>query len=111
MYLNYYLLGKRTILPKVLPALSFVVLISACVVWLSYYHWIQIPTVPAIGFTIFGVILSICTGFRNNACYDRWWEGRKLGGAELPMPDILLGDSHVLSNEQREHLIHQDLNF
>ncbi len=102
---------KGTILPKVLPALSFVVLISACVVWLSYYHWIQIPTVPAIGFTIFGVILSICTGFRNNACYDRWWEGRKLWGALIANARHIVRDSHVLSNEQREHLIHQVLIF
>ncbi|MDA3517622.1 bestrophin family protein [Acinetobacter baumannii] len=102
---------KGTILPKVLPALSFVVFISACVVWLSYYHWIQIPTVPAIGFTIFGVILSICTGFRNNACYDRWWEGRKLWGALIANARHIVRDSHVLSNEQREHLIHQVLIF
>ncbi len=102
---------KGTILPKVLPALSFVVLISACVVWLSYYHWIQIPTVPAIGFTIFGVILSICTGFRNNACYDRWWEGRKLWGALIANARHIVRDSHVLTNEQREHLIHQVLIF
>lgn len=102
---------KGTILPKVLPALSFVVFISACVVWLSYYHWIQIPTLPAIGFTIFGVILSICTGFRNNACYDRWWEGRKLWGALIANARHIVRDSHVLSNEQREHLIHQVLIF
>nr|WP_312821908.1 bestrophin family protein [Acinetobacter oleivorans] len=102
---------KGTVLPKVLPALSFVVFISACVVWLSYYHWIQIPTVPAIGFTIFGVILSICTGFRNNACYDRWWEGRKLWGALIANARHIVRDSHVLTNEQREHLIHQVLIF
>lgn len=30
--------------------------------------------------TILGVALSIFLGFRNNACYDRWWEARKLWG-------------------------------
>ncbi len=34
-----------------------------------------------IPFTLIGVALSIFLGFRNNACYDRWWEARKLWGA------------------------------
>ncbi|CAM9404143.1 unnamed protein product [Ectocarpus fasciculatus] len=32
-------------------------------------------------FTVFGVALSLFLGFRNKACYDRWWEGRKQWGA------------------------------
>ena len=31
-------------------------------------------------FSIMGVAISIFLGFRNNACYDRWWEARKLWG-------------------------------
>jgi putative membrane protein len=31
-------------------------------------------------FQLTGVALSIFLGFRNNAAYDRWWEGRKLWG-------------------------------
>jgi putative membrane protein len=27
-----------------------------------------------------GIALSIFLGFRNNACYERWWEGRRLWG-------------------------------
>ena len=34
-------------------------------------------------FTAFGVGLSIFLSFRNNACYDRWWEGRKLFGMQI----------------------------
>jgi putative membrane protein len=32
-------------------------------------------------FQLVGVALSIFIGFRNNAAYDRWWEGRKLWGS------------------------------
>ncbi|MEL6349598.1 MAG: bestrophin family protein [Myxococcota bacterium] len=32
-------------------------------------------------FSLIGLALSIFLGFRNNACYDRWWEARKLWGA------------------------------
>ena len=54
-----------TILPKVVPALAIVVLISASLVYLNARHYVNMPEVPAIGFTIFGVILSIFLSFRN----------------------------------------------
>ncbi|WP_370263921.1 bestrophin family protein [Limnobacter sp.] len=31
-------------------------------------------------FSILGLALSVFLGFRNNACYDRWWEARKHWG-------------------------------
>ena len=34
----------------------------------------------AIPFTLIGLPLAIFLGFRNNAAYDRYWEGRKLWG-------------------------------
>lgn len=71
---------RGTILPKVLPTLIIVVVLSTLLVYMSHSSEITIPVVPAIGFTIFGVILSIFLSFRNNACYERWWEGRKLWG-------------------------------
>jgi putative membrane protein len=39
--------------------------------------------VHVVPFTLIGVALSIFLGFRNNAAYERWWEGRKLWGALL----------------------------
>src|SRR6478609_1706933 len=39
--------------------------------------------VHVIPFQLIGVALSIFLGFRNNAAYERWWEGRKLWGALL----------------------------
>lgn len=41
----------------------------------------QLFDVRTIPFTLIGVALSIFLGFRNNAAYERWWEGRKLWGA------------------------------
>lgn len=37
----------------------------------------------AIPLALIGLALSIFMSFRNNAAYDRWWEGRKLWGAAL----------------------------
>ena len=37
-------------------------------------------TLTSIPFTLIGLALAIFLGFRNNAAYDRYWEGRKLWG-------------------------------
>ncbi len=44
-----------TILPTVLPALAIVVILSTILVYLSSHHFFQVPSVPAIGFTILGL--------------------------------------------------------
>lgn len=102
---------QGTILPKVLPALILVVFISALLVYLSQAHFVSLPAVPAIGFTIFGVILSIFLSFRNTACYDRWWEGRKLWGALIATTRHLCRDSHVLDEQTREILLYRMMLF
>ena len=100
-----------TILPKVLPALMSVILISGVLVYLSREHFFSLPAVPAIGFTIFGLILSIFLSFRNTACYDRWWEGRKLWGALIATTRHLSRDTHILDTENRELLLYRMMLF
>lgn len=100
-----------TILPKVLPALAFVVLISTILVYLSSHHYFTFPAVPAIGFTVFGIILSIFLSFRNTACYDRWWEGRKLWGALIATSRHISRDSHILPEQQRQVLMYRVMLF
>lgn len=102
---------RGTILPKVLPSLAVVMLASAVIATLTYYGVLHVPQVPAIGFTIFGVILSIFLGFRNNACYDRWWEGRKLWGALIANARHMDRDTRVLSHARRERVIHHVIVF
>ncbi len=100
-----------TILPKVLPALVLVFSLSAILVYLRHAHLMSFPAVPAIGFTIFGVILSIFLSFRNNACYDRWWEGRKLWGSLIATTRHLSRDSYVLDDQAREVLLQRMMLF
>ena len=100
-----------TILPKVFVALMMVVLISAALVYLAAHHFVQVPEVPAIGFTIFGVILSIFLSFRNKACYERWWEGRKLWGALIADTRHIIRDSHVLNNHDRQVMMYRVMLF
>lgn len=61
---------------------------AGLVTWLGTTHdlkaeyGIELSTTPL---SLVGVALSIFLGFRNNACYDRFWEGRKLWGALVNM--------------------------
>ena len=72
-----------SVLPRLLPRLSLLFLLSVTVV---YCHGnvfsFKIPLNPA-PFTLFGFVLALFLGFRNNASYERFWEGRKLWGALL----------------------------
>ena len=100
-----------TILPKVLPALGLVIFLSGLLVYLRQAHFFSFPAVPAIGFTIFGVILSIFLSFRNTACYDRWWEGRKLWGALIATTRHLCRNTYVLDDQSREILLYRMMLF
>ena len=71
---------RGSIVPVVAPRLLGVALLGAAVV-AAERHWPGlIPELPLASFALFGLALSIFLGFRNNACYDRWWEGRKQWG-------------------------------
>lgn len=70
-----------SILPRVAGKLASIAAVAvAAVVAAEHYPGI-FGEISAIPFTLIGIALSIFMSFRNSACYDRWWEGRKLWGA------------------------------
>ncbi len=102
---------RGTVLPKVLPTIVAVVGLSLIAQALAHYRWYWVTSVPAVGFTIFGVVISIFLGFRNNACYERWWEGRKLWGALIANTRHLSRDSHFLPAQEREAILIEMMMF
>jgi putative membrane protein len=62
---------------RILGVLAISILVTA-IEKVTPQQMFDVRTIP---FTLIGVALSIFLGFRNNAAYDRWWEGRKLWGA------------------------------
>lgn len=76
---------KGTELPRTKARIAGVFLLSCLVTWAemnledSRFH----SDLHPLPFQLSGVALSIFLGFRNNAAYDRWWEGRKLWGRIL----------------------------
>ncbi len=70
---------RGSVLPAILPYITLFAAISALVVWVDK-TLIELPHLSVSPFAVFGIALSLFLGFRNNAAYDRWWEGRKLWG-------------------------------
>lgn len=71
---------RGSIVPAIWPQLLFVTVLSALVTWLDLSGRISFPVISPLPFSLIGIALSIFSGFRNSASYERWWEGRKLIG-------------------------------
>ena len=73
-----------SVLPQVALKILFVIVV-ACVVVVLEQRWPELLSLHAgvAPFTLVGLTLSIFLSFRNNACYDRWWEARRQWGMLL----------------------------
>ncbi|MBC8069758.1 MAG: hypothetical protein IAG13_15580, partial [Deltaproteobacteria bacterium] len=67
--------GQR-IWPRLLMVFAFSTVVTLLHHWLDGFSAALTP----LPFSMLGVALGIFLGFRNNASYDRFWEGRKLWG-------------------------------
>lgn len=78
--LRLFLLLRGSVLPRILPSLALNMFIAALVT-ISHGDLFQLKiTLTPIPFSLIGLALAIFLGFRNNAAYDRYWEGRKQWG-------------------------------
>lgn len=59
----------------------------------------RIPVIEGAPFTLIGIALSIFLAFRNNASYERWWEGRKLWGQLIHVSRTFSRQTLLLSGE------------
>lgn len=72
---------RGSIVPAIAPKVAAIfVLAVAVAAFAELAHPPGIERVSVAPFTLLGLVLSIFLSFRNNACFDRWWEGRKLWG-------------------------------
>ncbi|UTS81200.1 bestrophin family protein [Phaeobacter piscinae] len=82
---------RGSVLPRILPRILGLSALSALILWIDA-NVLPLPHTNAAPFAVFGIALSLFLGFRNNAAYDRWWEGRRLWGQ-------LVADLRSLSRE------------
>ena len=94
LQLAYVLRGS--VVPKILPQLTLTALVGLIVVVLHRWEPAYVPSVTGLPFALIGIALSIFLGFRNNACYDRWWEARKQWGELIAVSRALGRQSIVL---------------
>jgi len=87
-----------SVLPEILPRLVALLLFSSLIVYFRgqfFQYKVSLNPTP---FTLIGLALAIFLGFRNNASYDRFWEGRKLWGALLIDARSLVRQALTMSN-------------
>jgi putative membrane protein len=71
---------QGTVQNTILLPLAIILGLSLLALWgqqQNPYFFLRLSPVP---FSLIGVALAIFASFRNNACYERYWEGRKLWG-------------------------------
>jgi putative membrane protein len=78
--LRLFLVMRGSVLPNIWKSLLATTLLAAAVTWTHGSLWGHKIAIGAIPFTLMGLPLAIFLGFRNNAAYDRYWEGRKQWG-------------------------------
>lgn len=87
---------RGSIVPMVAPRVLLVLSVSAGIAWLHHIAPGRFRDLTLAPFTLLGLALSIFLGFRNNACYERWWEARKQLGQLVAEARGLVRDGMVL---------------
>lgn len=92
---------RGSILPRIAGKLLFMIGLS-CIVAAVYDAGDFSPGhLGAVPFSLFGLALSVFLGFRNNVCYDHWWEARKQWGELIVQLRALARETTVLWGESR----------
>jgi putative membrane protein len=78
--LQLFFILRGSVITRIFPQVLVVFALSALIVELHRISPGLISGGSGAPFTLLGIALSIFLGFRNNACYDRWWEARKEWG-------------------------------
>ncbi|MGY3323017.1 putative membrane chloride channel (bestrophin family) [Pseudomonas sp. TE3911] len=89
---------KGSIAKRIALRSLLVTLLASVIVLVETLHPAYFSKVNATPFTLLGLSLSIFMSFRNNACYDRWWEGRKQLGQMIIEVRSLIRETQVLAD-------------
>ncbi|MFJ4352031.1 bestrophin family protein [Pseudomonas sp. NPDC089428] len=91
---------KGSIVKRIALRCLMVTLLAALIVLIERHFPAFFYPVSATPFTLLGLSLSIFMSFRNNACYDRWWEGRKAWGKLIIETRSFVRESGVIADEK-----------
>ncbi|MBN8526866.1 MAG: bestrophin [Planctomycetes bacterium] len=106
-----FLIWRGSILPRVLPEMLVTTAIAVALTGLESWRPGLLPEMPSAPYALLGLAFSIFLGFRNSACYDRWWEARKQWGQLVVEQRSFARDSIVLGVDVRRRLLRRGLAF
>ena len=89
---------KGSIIKRIALRCLMVTVLAALIVLVERHFPAFFYPVSATPFTLLGLSLSIFMSFRNNACYDRWWEGRKAWGRMIIETRSFIRESVVIAD-------------
>jgi len=97
---------KGSIAKRIALRTLMVTLLASAIVLMEMLHPSNFTKVNATPFTLLGLSLSIFMSFRNNACYDRWYEARKAWGDVLVHIRSVIRETQVIrESAQRKPLL------
>ena len=91
---------RGSIIPRILSRIIVITVLSCVVVWMYHRQFFSPAHLTAVPFSLFGLALSVFMGVRNNVCYDRWWEARKLWGELVIQSRGLARDTQALLGDE-----------
>ncbi len=110
--LNVLISLKGSIARRIAVRSLLITLLASLIVLMGSLHPDWFVRVEATPFTLLGLSLSIFMSFRNNACYDRWWEGRKAWGRVILEIRAFTRQSLAIGNDAvRETLLRELCGF
>ncbi len=89
---------KGSIAKRIALRSLLVTLLASVIVLVETLHPAYFSKLNATPFTLLGLSLSIFMSFRNNACYDRWWEGRKQLGQMVIEVRSLIRETQLIKD-------------
>ncbi|WP_166362569.1 bestrophin family protein [Pseudomonas akapageensis] len=110
--INVLIALKGSIAKRIALRSLMVTLMACAIVLVETLHPSYFAKVAATPFTLLGLSLSIFMSFRNNACYDRWYEARKALGDMVVEIRSMIRETQVIKDAtERSRLLHNLCGF
>jgi putative membrane protein len=104
--INVLISLKGSVAKRIALRSLLVTLLASAIVLIETLHPAYFSKVNATPFTLLGLSLSIFMSFRNNACYDRWYEARKALGAMVTDIRSMIRETQVIKdNQERSNIL------
>ncbi|MCU1736806.1 MULTISPECIES: bestrophin family protein [unclassified Pseudomonas] len=107
--INVLISLKGSVAKRIALRSLLVALLASAIVLVETLHPAYFSKVNATPFTLLGLSLSIFMSFRNNACYDRWYEGRKALGAMVMDIRGMIRETQVIKDTRQRSEILRNL--